>query len=277
MEQCLLKSRFKYLRYHTCVAGILLTAALIFNTQGFADSIATRRFEDFPALRNDLLEMIGSATTRVWLVSDFLTDGEVVAALYIAQYRKINVQVLLGQEKANRYMSRLTFLHSQGIPVLLAPAGFPNFGATALLIDEKLLAIDSDLDFMTKGRPYSVTYESLPRTRQFMASFADAVNQKIPVPTKPTRVAIRSQSQRERGVQFRSGTNRATGGRRTEDGEGTYYYGGSSPKRPDEVPGSLPKKTKWQLRLEKQFNQDQNNSRGPFDEESRNSKTVDGH
>jgi hypothetical protein len=277
LEKDLFRPQFKFLQYKSTVAAVVMASMLSATTVSLADSVATRRFEDFPTLRNDLLEMIGSATTRIWLVSDFLSDGELVAALYIAQYRKINVQVLLGQEKANKYMSRLSFLRSQGIPVFLAPQQFPNFGATAALIDEKLLSIDSELDFMSKGRPYTITYEGFPRTRQFMTSFADAVNQKIPAPIRPMRVAIRSQEQKDRFTQFRSIQSRAEAARRREDVQDTYYYRGASPKRPDEVPSALPKKTKWQLRLEKQFNQDQNNNSGPFEENPNKDKTVDGH
>src|SRR5690348_2584680 len=70
----------------------------------------TKRYETFSDLRADVLDLISAATQRLWLTTDYLTDGEIVSALYIAQYRKLDVKVLLGRAKANVYMSRLNYL-----------------------------------------------------------------------------------------------------------------------------------------------------------------------
>lgn len=250
--------------WHSPIAVALVTIVLFIAPPSHGEGIATRRFDDFISLRTDLSDMVSVATTRVWLVSDFLSDGDLVAALYMAKYRKIDVQVMLGQARANNYMSRMDFLRKQGIPVFLKPDKFPDFGISTVLIDEKFLTIDSPLDFMIKDRQFTVTYENYKKTRQFMESFADATNLRLPIELPPTRTAIRAHTLSERAHQFRSGASKTTPSaiRRREDAHDTYYYRGASPKRPSEVPAALPKKTKWQLKLEKPFNQDQNNNHG---------------
>src|SRR4051812_1521271 len=87
-----------------------LTASqdLFAQTPAQAGCAAPRRFESFSDLRNEVLDYISGATQRIWLVTPYLTDGEIVSALYVAQYRKLDVKVLLGRGKANSYMSRLS-------------------------------------------------------------------------------------------------------------------------------------------------------------------------
>src|SRR5688572_28404829 len=78
-------------------------------------------FTTFAELRAYMLDAISGASKRIWLTTDYLTDGEIVSALYVARYRKLDVQVLFGRAKANFYMSRLAYLKNQNIPVFLQP------------------------------------------------------------------------------------------------------------------------------------------------------------
>ena len=80
--------------------------------------------EGFSALRHRLLETIAGARQRVWLTSEYLTDGEIVTALYLAHYRKLDVKVLLGRVKAQSPLSRLNYLKQQKVPVWLLPDSF---------------------------------------------------------------------------------------------------------------------------------------------------------
>lgn len=146
----------------------------------------TPALQSFPELRAAILNQIGSATQRVWLATDYLTDGEICAALYLAQYRNINVQVLLGRKSANQYMSRLKFLKDQNIPVFLKPLNFSDKAPTTLLVDDKLLRVDSDLNFLGKSPSYAMkTVTDAGQVQSFVNEFNAASQQKIKAVPKP--------------------------------------------------------------------------------------------
>ncbi|MEZ4743467.1 MAG: hypothetical protein R3B45_13660 [Bdellovibrionota bacterium] len=219
-----------------------------------AEPIASKVVRHFDELRTELINMISEATTRVWLSSNFLSDGDLVSALYIAKYRKLDVHVLLGRKKAANYMSRLRFLKTQSIPVFLMPANFPQYGQSALLVDEKFISINSELDFMVKKKGFTITYGNSSRSSAYMGAFANATNLTKPSPTKPVRLAKRKKSQQIRFHRAKAEKNKPTQTiKKREDTNQTYYYSGPSPKRPETVPVKLPAKTLWQLKLEKQF------------------------
>ncbi len=142
--------------------------------------------QSFTELRAAILNQIGAATKRIWLVTDYLTDGEICAALYLAQYRNIDVQVLLGRKYAHQYMSRLKFLKDQNIPVFLKPLKFTQVAPTALLTDDKLVAIDSDLNFMGKHPQYALKPVHDPaRVQTFVQEFSTAAQQKNQAVARP--------------------------------------------------------------------------------------------
>jgi hypothetical protein len=90
------------------------------------EDIRISDFDSFSKMRFEVLNLVGAAKTRIWLVTDYLTDGEVVSALFLARYRKLDVKVLLGKKKAYSYMSRLGYLRQQNIPVYIKPNNFPS-------------------------------------------------------------------------------------------------------------------------------------------------------
>jgi len=275
------KTRHTVLRFISAYWLVAITLLMSSQTSSaVAEPTATRKFRDFKELRTDLLNMISGATTRIWLTSNFLSDGEIVSALYIAQYRKLDVQVLLGKAKAKKYMSRLRFLKSQSIPVSLMSKNFPQYGDSALLVDEKLLSIDGELNFMARNRPFRITYGNSSRSRSFMTAFANSAKLKIPGKVQPTRLSKRSKRQQNRFRSSRvSKTNRqkrnesARSAKRLDDTNNTYYYRGSSPKRPNKVSIRLPKKTRWQLKLEKRFDREENQRRKNSSDPERESES----
>jgi hypothetical protein len=137
-------------------------------------------FSSFADVRHELLSRMGEAKARIWMVTSFLTDGEIVSALYLAQYRKLQVGVLLGRQKANTYMSRLNYLKEQNIPVFLKPDEI-KFGApTAVLVDNRLFLVDSDLDFMDRRTHFVVTSAVPEDAEKFVETFLKATERGIP-------------------------------------------------------------------------------------------------
>ena len=147
---------------------------------------SNQQYAAFSDARAEVLETIGRATQRVWLVTDYLTDGEICAALYMAQYRKIDVQVLLGRRLANQYMSRLKYLKDQNIPTFLKPDSFSENSKTVLLVDQNLVTLDITLDFLSKDRGINMSKISDPaRIQNFKTDFAQAAQLRVEAALRP--------------------------------------------------------------------------------------------
>lgn len=245
-----------------CTLGPLAQAEAALAQDGQA---AAKSLTSFAELRAEVLDAISGASKRVWLVTDYLTDGEIVSALYLAQYRKLDVQVLLGRGKSNNYMSRLSYLKNQNIPVFLKPDTFTPGHPTALLVDERLLLVNGELDFLAKVRQYSVMIASPERRDAFHATFASAVNLRVPaVPHQTPLVGKYNPSSRiyapaatsptGGGKINANGTMTSSGGSGTVfkndpsprvDASGAYVYDRAGTPRPSDIPAKLPKAVKW--------------------------------
>lgn len=202
-----------------------------------------RTVSSFAEVRTALLEGIAGASRRIWMVTDYLTDGELVSALYVARYRKLDVQVLLGRAKANLYMSRLSYLKNQNIPVFLKPDGLRTSQPSAVLCDDRLLLVDSDLNFLNRVRQFKVSLGDDRERDVFVQTFAAAIERKIPAFATPLPLVGRPNP----GAPIYSPKGppppgRGSDGRTAGDG---YYYGQKAHPRPADVPTKLPKNLKW--------------------------------
>jgi hypothetical protein len=199
-----------------------------------------RQLDSFAEVRTALLDAIAGATKRVWMATDYLTDGEIVSALYVAQYRKLDVQVLLGRARANHYMSRLSYLKNQNIPVYLKPDQTKFAQPTALLADDTLLTVDGDLNFLAKVRRYRVTAPKAGDRDQFVHAFAAAAGAKVPAMPMPMPLVGRPNP---RGTVFHPIGGTAQSPAPSE--AGVYYYDRKREARPANVPAKLPKNVKY--------------------------------
>lgn len=240
-----------------------LVILLLASTVGFAQTEAIQpqtqspskiKYDSFANLRNEVLTAIGGATQRIMLTTDFLSDGEIVTALYIAQYRKISVTVLLGKAKANSYMSRLNYLKAQNIPVFIKPARFSPSAPTIMLVDQNLYIVNGELDFLAKYRSFEIRYGSEQEKEQYMKSFADATQQAIPAiphqtpmvgrPNLSRRAPAYSPSKPAGNIDGVEDSQAIQAGGQQE-GDSFRYF--NDPKaRPANVPDKLPKTTIWQ-------------------------------
>jgi hypothetical protein len=229
---------------------LLIILALVSSGPLAAQTSETRRtWDTFADVRAEILNAIGGAQRRIWLATDFLSDGEIVSALYVAQYRKLEVQVLLGRAKSNAYMSRLNYLKTQNIPVWLKPGGFEPKVPTALLVDDLFLSVDGELDFLARGRKFTVVTENLGQKEQFLANFPTAVQRGIPAHARavPLVGKARAASGQNHGTVSKGSVYRPDlGGNQTE--LGGYKYDRVREAPPRGVPTKLPKTTIWQER-----------------------------
>jgi hypothetical protein len=197
-----------------------------------------KSYDSFAALRSDILDFISGANARVWMHSDYLTDGEIVTSLFVAKYRKLDVQVLLGKRKANAYMSRLNYLKGQNITVYLKPDTFKTEAISAILGDDELVFIDGELDFMSRYKKFNVYIASKEQTVAYQAAFAQAAGLEVPAVPAPMPLVGRPSAPSNSASSYKpvySGNK-----------EGTYTYGRGREPRPTGVPAKLPKETKWQ-------------------------------
>ena len=116
----LLRSKKKYSCF---IIGFFLFT--LFPSLSFTLEVeSSKDFQDFASFRQEILNLVGTAQTRIWLTTDFISDGEIVSALYLGKYRKLDVLTMLGKKKANSYMSRLNFFKAQGMDVYMRPQDF---------------------------------------------------------------------------------------------------------------------------------------------------------
>ncbi len=211
----------------------------------------TEEFSAFSHLRSEVLNTIAGAGRRVWLVTDYLTDGDIVSALYIAKYRHLDVTVLLGRSKANAYMSRLSYLKSQDIPVYLAPSSWTFPDSTAILADDRLISINGSLDFMNPQSRYLLKQLTDRERQSFIEQFSAAANQKVPAVAAPSLDAGRPTWRPRSTTSTARVPAREDAITTTYSGEsdGTFNY--NRVRHPREAPGGMPRKLPSQTILQK--------------------------
>ena len=196
-------------------------------------------FKNFKSLRSKVLNLIGSSRKRVILVSDFLTDGDISSALYIAKYRKVKVNVLLNKKKANKYLSRVRFLNQQGIPVSYRPRNISIKNPTLLLVDNRLYKISRDLDVLRPDISSTMVQASPKGLNIFLKSLIKIFKNHKGIRTTPLPKVGRPR--RNQGYTTR--TRKPYKGNR----DGSYNYDRSRPSpRPNNVRATLPKSTVFQ-------------------------------
>ncbi|MBP9708807.1 MAG: hypothetical protein KBD78_14305 [Oligoflexales bacterium] len=137
-----------------------------------------RRFSDYAQLKQALLAELAAAKERIWIASAYMNDGDVASAIYVAKYRKLNVQVLLHPARANSYMSSLRFFKKNNIAVFLQPKSFKTPASSSWLVDKSLITVDGDLDFLAPRRSYNLNKQNGAPASLFEKDFLTALEAK---------------------------------------------------------------------------------------------------
>lgn len=191
-----------------------------------APKYAVKDLANYEELKLEVQNRIGEAKRNVILITDFLTDGDISSSLYLAQYRKLKVLVYLGRARLNMYLSRLKFLRSQGIRVLVRPE-LENFSEpTILIIDNKVYRIDRDLDTLKPRLKSQILLASPQYTANLFKALSNA----------PKDANIRVRPYQNVGKARYRHRSRGTG-----SAEG-YNYDRFRPQgRPEDIARELPK------------------------------------
>ncbi len=183
---------------------------------------------NFDDLRHNILELIGSGRKRVWLLTDYLTDGEVATALFLAKYRNLDVKVYLGREQLSSSGSRLPYLRGQGVPTYLRPrTGYTT--PTLVFVDQRLYGITRDMNTLQRLGNAEIVQASPAEVKAFVSWLKEVMeNPEIAYP-RPIR------SGRTPKEPFQG------------DSEGSYNYDRKSNgrKAPEGVTRELPRIPKW--------------------------------
>jgi hypothetical protein len=216
---------------------------------------AAKELDGFATTRSEVLSLISGSTNRIRIVSDFLSDGEIVSALYIAQYRKVDVKVLLGVTKASHVLSRLSYLKNQNIQVWLRPRGFYAEHPTLILADDSLYSLNAELDYMARHRRFMLIQLPNDLASRFAQAFDQASTSSLvpearpmPLVGKPSRGGHKVSSYSNPSSSDGSGRpaqTRAAG--EPEDGShdtnGVYRYSRKKHNPGSGIPTKLPKET----------------------------------
>lgn len=237
---------------------ILLLGCLLWASRGLAASeealyvpqaeVPTPGFNlkntaNFDDLRHNVMELIGGAKRRVWLLTDYLTDGDIVSALYLAKYRKVDVRVFLGYDKQNAYLSRLSYLKAQNIPVFTRPQhGY--IAPTLIFVDQRLYTVSRDLNTLTRVGQAQIAQASPTDVKNFVTWFREVLEYPEAAITKPEPAVGR--------------TSRGGSGRRPAEpapayqgeSDGSFNYDRSAGARrgaPEGVSTKLPRVPRWKI------------------------------
>jgi hypothetical protein len=202
---------------------------------------------NFDELRHNVLELIGSGKKRIWLITDYLTDGDVVSALFLAKYRKVDVKVFLGRTKQNQYLSRLSYLKQQNIPVFTRPEhGF--IAPTLVFVDQKLYTINRDLNSLARIGQAQIAQASPADVKNFVSWFRDALEYPEAAVVRPEIQVGRSRQRPTESRRTAPPADEAPVSRYNGETDGSYNYDRSSLSRraPEGVPTQLPRVPVWQ-------------------------------
>jgi hypothetical protein len=235
---------------------------------------AASTFEEYSTARADVVSMIAGSTKRVFLTSDFLTDADIVTSLYIAQYRKVQIHVLIGREKASHVMSRLGYLKQVNIQTGFRP---PNFFAkypSVVLIDDSLFTFTTTFDYMSRAKKIVKTKLGSSEQESYEKVFAAALkSEPIPDPKPLPQVGRAGKSpnrtsnvDRTAGKPIRTGdsssTATSTSTQESQESQnapeptldkklsnsGSYRYKSIKDRPNNGIPTKLPKTTIYQQR-----------------------------
>lgn len=211
-----------------------------------APQLGAKKVSNFQQLRSLVTDLIGRAESRIILMTDFISDGDISSALFLAKYRQVKTVVFLGPRKMNRYLSRVRYLKAQNIPVFVRPSYGSFKDPTLLLIDRRLYRISRDLDVLKSSLEADVQQAHPTWVPRFEAEIVRALkNTKQAIP-KPLPMVGRPRHH----PRTRQKVTRPYRG----EGDGSYNYDRSTASgrsAPVGVPTKLPKATVFQKRQQK--------------------------
>lgn len=230
----------------TCAAQLILlvVAAILVPSPSMADE----NYDNYANFIQRLMNMIGNAEEKVFLRTEYLSDGNIVMALNLAKFRDVDVKVVVHKKKARYYMSRYSTLRKHNIPTVVSSGQWAH--PSSIMVDDMLFEINTPLDYKTRTRYFRVSETNAEIAKTFERSFSSGL--KFPTyhnssvkksPQKTTRNNGSSPNTWSRSSSKSHPSNSTAG---NED-ESVYTYSNKKKDAPEGIQTKLPRKTKWQL------------------------------
>ncbi len=99
-------------------------------------SVEEKKFSNYKELKIHLIELISSATKRIYISTDLFADPDLASSLFVAKFKKIDVIVLLDPQQSSNYRSKVSFFLDNGIPVYSRAKSFHTKYKTLFIIDQ---------------------------------------------------------------------------------------------------------------------------------------------
>ncbi len=122
-------------------------------------SVHEKSFSDFKELKIHLIELISSATKRIYISTDLFADPDLASSLFVAKFKKIDVMVLLDPRQSSNYRSKVSFFLDNGIPVYSRAKSFHTKYKTLFIIDQGMYTYKYSLSSDTQDN--YILYEFL--------------------------------------------------------------------------------------------------------------------
>lgn len=255
----------KKLKGSACLAVGLL-ACLVW--LAFGSVARSETYDKFSGFRNEVLDLVAGAKEHLTVVTDYLTDGEIVTALYLAKYRGLQVKVFLGALQANSPMSRLRYLKRQKIDAYLIPHNFPVKRGTVIFADGRGFESPNSLNNTAKKNTYALHAISGQRLQQMTKAYQGALVQpreaiatQLPTVSRERKLGNIATNPPSPHRRYQKGNNQALpkiyapdnnqDGTSLSQPEAPYNYDEHSHRQrraPSGMPTSLPDKTLFQLK-----------------------------
>ena len=221
--------------YAIALLTYVAISTCIFGQAAAAEGANEKSLSNYGALREEILNAIGASKQRVWIATNFLTDGEIVTALFLAKYRKIDTKVMVDSSRVNHYMSRVSDLKRNNIPVFLLPDHFAYAKDTYILTDNKGYKIDADLNHAQTKSIYLMTSLPANESARFAVTFEKALDSSKAVVVKPVPLVGKAGG-RGRGSAYRPN------GDAKKPKDGSYNYDTMSSAGKGKIPAGIAKK-----------------------------------
>ncbi|MCB9228603.1 MAG: hypothetical protein H6618_03245 [Deltaproteobacteria bacterium] len=228
-----------------CVSGpgslflLLFLSCLFYSLPG--QILAADHAKSSPSAYYDLSyqsqNLIASSRKRIFLASRLLTDRALGVSLRLAHYRGLKVLVVLGKQLAEHPLSLVSLLRSEQLTVRLVNDHFFGKWTSVLLTDDEVRATEAPFSRIFRARSYKLRAVSSESWKPFRVLFGPALFGGGGGAVASARSLHEGRLRREETI--------PSGESRRWHGYKAYTYGRERTEKPKDLPGRLPKATRW--------------------------------
>ncbi len=246
--------------FYKKIKTLSVITALFVSSLAFSRPVQT--FEIYSRASSVVVKAITKAKKTVWVTTDFLSDGALVNALYLANLRRLDVKLLIKRSSVGQPLELSDYLAKRKVPVFYKENEGASKEVSAALVDDELILLNSSFHFRTKNTRFKIKYIDKKLHDRFREAFIRSSSNKRGQKVEPVVSSKESQS---RVVRSGAGPNAKVSGSSSGQGSsisgGVFSYDNQAPQRtaPVEVQQKLPK---LPIYMQKLLDSDESSSKG---------------